>query len=300
MDVEFVAIDPNRGPGSPGWKGWQSLVQEIEQGSEWLVQSDERRKQLETFATLRKSTNDSAEAEEHVAGQVHKYALNAARRFTRALKWIDAEGQDGKKELTQKANLQMKLAKANSLAHMRFGESPLPASEAEKKALSDSLALLADAKKASEAMGIGQLTVDCSKMTLQVLIQAENTAEAKSVLEQLQSMRPGDEELRDDAARLHRLEQAVTLKKGAGTIDTLQKDLQAGNEAKDKVVIMPILEQLLELMKNNEVKYDAITKLKLGKDVGNSMRLGDQELAQAGRKIVGEIQRLAQQNALGL
>merc|ERR1711862_531314 len=142
--------------------------------------------------------------------------------------------------------------------------------------------------------------VDCLKMTLQVLIQAENVSDAKTVLEQLQQFKPGDDELRDDSARLHRLEQALMLKKGAGTIETLQKDLQAGNEAKDKEALMPILEKLLELMKNNEVKYDAITKLKLGKDVGNSMKLGDQDLAQAGRKIVQEIQRLAQQNALGL
>merc|ERR1712183_957544 len=194
----------------------------------------------------------------------------------------------------------MKLAKANSLPHMRFGENPPPATDAEKKALSDSLDLLGDAKKASEGLGNEQMTIDCLKMTLQVLIQAENVADAKAALEQLQTLRPGDDDTRDDSARLHRLEQALTLKKGAGTIETLQKELQAGNEAKDKEALMPILEKLLELMKNNEVKYGAITKLKLGKDVGNSMKLGDQDLAQAGRKIVQEIQRLAQQNALGL
>lgn len=300
MDVELVAIDPNRGPGSAGWKGWQSLVQEIEQGSDWLSQGDERRKQLETFATLRKSTNDSADAEEHVAGQVHKFANNAARRFSRALKWLEADGQEGKKEQTQRMNLQMKLAKANSLAHMRFGENPPPASDAEKKALAESLDLLADVKKASEAVGNEQMMVDSMKMTLQVMIQAENVTDAKAMLEQLQALRPGDDDLRDDGARLHRLENVMTLKQGASTIETLQTELRAGVEAKDKDALMPILEQLLDLMKKNEVKYDAITKLKLGKDVGNSMKLGDQELAAAGRKIVGEIQRLAQQNALGL
>jgi len=300
MDVELVAIDPNRGPGTPGWKGWQSLMQEIEQGSEWLGQSDERRKQLETFATLRKSTNDSAEAEEHVAGQVHKFAVNAARRFTRALKWLEAEGQTGKKEQTQKANLQMKLAKANSLSHMRFGENQKPASEAETKALADSLELLADVRKISEALESEHLTVDCLKMTLQVHIQAQNVTEARAILEQLQSIKPGDDELRDEGARIHRLEQVLALKQGASAIETLQTDLRTANEAKDKAAIMPILDQLLELMKKNEVKYEAITKLKLGKDVGISMKMGDQELAKAGRNIVGEIQRLAQTNALGL
>jgi len=77
MDVELVAMDSCRGPGSAGWQGWTSLIHERETGDQWLEEADERRKQLETFGTLRKSTDDSKEAEQHVATQVHKFAGNA-------------------------------------------------------------------------------------------------------------------------------------------------------------------------------------------------------------------------------
>merc|ERR1712151_964133 len=49
IDVELVALDPNRGPGSPGWKGWQSLFGERSKGDQWLEEADAARKQLETF-----------------------------------------------------------------------------------------------------------------------------------------------------------------------------------------------------------------------------------------------------------
>merc|ERR1712137_1107529 len=137
------------------------------------------------------------------------------------------------------------------------------------------------------------------KMSLQVQIQAENAKDARAMLEELQALCPGDDDLRDDAARLHRLETAMSLKQGAGTVEDLQKDLQAANEAKDFDAAGRALAALLELMQANNVKYAALKDLKVGKDVGNAMKLGDADVAATGRKCVGEIQRLAQQNALG-
>ena len=65
-----------------------------------------------------------------------------------------------------------------------------------------------------------------------------------------------------------------------------------------KASIIEILDKIYELMKTDQVKFDLITKLKVGKDIGNSMKLGDPDLAAAGRKCVGEIQALAQRNAM--
>merc|ERR1712216_780106 len=59
IDVELVELDMCKGPKSPGWKGWASLMYEIEQGDRWLEEADERRKQLETFDTMRKTTDDT-------------------------------------------------------------------------------------------------------------------------------------------------------------------------------------------------------------------------------------------------
>merc|ERR1711964_847618 len=52
MDVEVVALDNNRGPGSDGWQGWMSIVHEREIGDQWLEEADGRRKQLQTFETM--------------------------------------------------------------------------------------------------------------------------------------------------------------------------------------------------------------------------------------------------------
>eukprot|EP00435_Cladocopium_sp_Y103_P057588 s1303_g19.t2 len=57
-------LGPQSHPNGPlggdagGWKGWQNLINEREVGDQWLDEADGRRKQLETFGTLRKSTEE--------------------------------------------------------------------------------------------------------------------------------------------------------------------------------------------------------------------------------------------------
>lgn len=301
IDVELVQLDQCKGPGSAGWKGWASLMNEIDQGDRWLEEADERRKQLETFDTMRKTTDDTVGAIEQVAGMVHKFANNASRRYRRAQGWLAADKQEEKKVKVETAQCAMKLAKAQALAFQRFGpESDKKASDEEKKALGDARELLAKVLKTAEELSMDQLKYECLKMSLQIAIQAEDVTEGKKILEQLQAMRPGDETLKSDSARLNRLNTAKELQQGAGTVETLQLELRAAVEAVDKPVIAEKINALYELMKNNQVKYESVLKLKVGKDVGNAMKLGDPELATAGRKVVGEIQRLAQQGALGL
>merc|ERR1711920_200961 len=101
IDVELVALDPNRGPGSPGWKGWQSLFAERSKGDHWLEEADGARKQLETFETLHKSTDQTKDSEANYCYKVHKNANNASRRYRRALQWIEAEDRESKKIKTE-------------------------------------------------------------------------------------------------------------------------------------------------------------------------------------------------------
>lgn len=51
-----------------------------------------------------------------------------------------------------------------------------------------------------------------------------------------------------------------------------------------------ILETLLGMFKDSKVTYDAVKTCKVGKDVGNAMKMGDPDIAGLGRKAVGEIQ----------
>merc|ERR1712178_558572 len=145
------------------------------------------------------------------------FANNACRRFKRAQGWLAADKQDEKKVKVQTAECAMKLAKAQALAYQRFGpESDKKASDEEKKALGDARELLAKVLKTSEELNMEQLKYDCLKMSLQIAIQAEDVAEGKKILEQLQAMRPGDESLKSDSARLNRLNTAKELQEGAG------------------------------------------------------------------------------------
>lgn len=301
IDVELIELDLCKGPGSAGWKGWASLMSEIEQGDRWLEEGDERRKQLETFDTMRKTTDDTVGAITQVSDMVHKYANNASRRFTRARAWLAVEKQDTIKVKMETANCAMRLAKAQALAFQRFGpDADKKAGDEEKKALVGARDLLTTVLKAAEEMDKEQLKYECLKMCLQIAIQAEDVKEGKTNLDLLQAMRPGDESLKSDSARLNRLTTAMNLQEGAGEVETLQLELRAAIEAVDKPVITEKINALYELMKNNQVKYDSVKNLKVGKDVGNAMKLGDPDLAKEGRKVVGEIQRLAQQAGLGL
>jgi len=302
LDVEFVAMDTCRGPGTAGWKGWTSLIGERETGDQWLDEADGRRKQLETFTTLRKSTSDSKGAEEHVAEQVHKFAYNAERRYRRGLKWIDMEDKkDDRKLFLEQATLRMRLAKSVALKHQRFGSAAEePAADAEKAALAEAKDLCDQVLKTSEALKNDSIGYECQKMLLQVCIQAEEVAQARQVLEKLQEAQPDDEELKSDSARINRLESVLSLKKGAGTVEDLQKDLQAAVTAGDKAKATEILETLLGMFKECKVTWDAVRTCKVGKDVGNAMKMGDPDVATLARKVVGEIQALAQRAGLGL
>jgi hypothetical protein len=302
IDVELIGMDSCRGPGTSGWKGWQSLVTERETGDQWLEEGDGRRKQLETFGTLRKSTEDSKGAEAHVAEQVHKFARNADRRYRRALRWLDADpSKDDRKMQLEQCTLRMRLAKAMALSHQRFGEAAeADAGDDEKAALSEARELLAQVLKVGESLTNDAVIYECLRMTVQVGIQAQDVAESRKALERLLELRPDDEELKSDSARINRLESALSLKKGAGTVEDLQKELQAAVNAQDKEAATKVLTQLLEMFKGSQVTWDAVRTCKVGKDVGNAMKMGDPDLAALARKAVGEIQALAQRAGLGL
>merc|ERR1719277_731121 len=162
----------------------------------------------------------------------------------------------------------MRLAKASTLSHARFGDAAeAEATEDEKNAVKEALDLLKEVLATSESLKNENLVVECLKMTLQVHIQGEDVAEARLVLEKLLSMRPEDDELKSDSARINRLEGALNLKKGESTIETVQKDLQAAVTAVDKPKVTECIATLLDMIKGGQVTWDTVRTLKVGKDV---------------------------------
>jgi len=300
MDVELVGLDQNRGPGSEGWKGWQSLISERQMGDQWLEEADGGRKKLETFGTLSKSTGQTKDAEAHVAAQVHKFGNNATRRYRRALKWLEADNQEDNKIKMEKCTVSVRLAKAMTITHSRFGEAAeAEPAEQEKEALAEAKTLLAEVLVDAEALGNDNLAYECLKMTLAREVQAQDVTKAREVLEQLLKLRPDDDDLKSDSARINKLEGVLNLKKGAGAIEDVQKALQAAVTGNDLPKATECLEQIKEMIQTSQVTWDTVRTLKVGKDVGNAMKMGDPDVAAIARKCVAEIQVLAQKGALG-
>merc|ERR1712187_24282 len=107
--------------------------------------------------------------------------------------------------------------------------------------IAESLKFLEEVLTEAEAMKNESLVYECLKMTLQVHIQAEDVKQAREVLDRLMTLKQDDDELKSDSARINRMETALSLKKGAGTIETLQKDLQAAVTAQDAAAAQEVL-----------------------------------------------------------
>ena len=79
-----------------------------------------------------------------------------------------------------------------------------------------------------------------------------------------------DTKLRDFAARFNRLDAAVQLQQGAGSLETAQLEHRAAVEAKDEETAKNGLAKLHELIVEQQIKCADVLKLKVGKpDVWN-------------------------------
>jgi hypothetical protein len=303
VDIELVAVKSCKGPGSSGWNGWQSIVMETEYGDAWVDKADENRQRLETYDAMRKTTESEREAKDQITEQANKYARNGGRRYRRALTWLSKidPSTDPKVE-TEMLSVKMRLARSICWSHAKFGEdAEKPVSEEAKKALTEATQLL---ESVLEQSNKASLTYEALKAKLQIHLLSHEVKEGREVLEKLHELSKengkDDTELRDFAARFNRLDAAVQLQQGAGSLETAQLELRAAVEAKDAEAAKSGLAKLHDLIVGQQVKYADVLKLKVGKDVGNAIKMGDPEVTQAGRKIVGGIQALAQKADIGL
>jgi len=296
-------VDLMRGPGTPGFEGWKSFMLERTRGDRYLEEADSTRQKLETFSMLQKSTGHSKNAEEQTAKQLHKFADNATKRYQRMLKWMEAEATMDDKHKLEKVKATMRMAKASALSHQRFGEvAEDEAADAEKSVLVQAQLLLKHARDACEGVSQkDQLEHECLMTTLQVSLQAQDAAGARTSLEELTQMKPDQaDELKSFAALINRLETAISLKKGANAIEERQKELQAAVAGKHKAKVIECLEVILDMFVNSKVTWDKVRTCKVGKDVGLAMKMGDPDIAKVAQTCVQEIQALATRAGLGL
>ena len=129
----------------------------------------------------------------------------------------------------------MRLAKAICWSHAKFGDdADKPISDDAKKALAEATQLL---ESVLEQSSKSSLTYETLKTRLQIHLLSHQIKEGREVLEKLQELSKengkDDTELRDFTARSNRLDAAVQLQQGAGSLETAQLELRAAVEAKD-------------------------------------------------------------------
>ena len=69
VEIELVAVKSCKCPGSSGWNGWQSIVNETEYSDAWVDKADENSQRLETYDAMREMTESEREAKDHGASQ---------------------------------------------------------------------------------------------------------------------------------------------------------------------------------------------------------------------------------------
>ena len=132
------------------------------------------------------------------------------------------------------------------------GDAEKPVSDDAKKALAEATQLL---ESVSEQSSKSSLTYETLKTKLQIQLLSHQVKEGREVLEKLQEVSKDngkdDTELRDFAARFNRLDAAVQLQQGEGSLETAQLELRAAVEAKDAEAAKSGLAKLHELIVGN-------------------------------------------------
>ena len=87
VDIELIEAKSYKSPDYSSWNGWQSIVIEFEYGGDWMDKADENSQCLETYDTMRKTTQSEREAKDQITEQINKY-VRARRYFT----WLSEIG----------------------------------------------------------------------------------------------------------------------------------------------------------------------------------------------------------------
>ena len=190
---------------------------------------DENSQCLETYDTMRKTMESEREAKDQITEQVNKYARNGARRYLIWFSKIDSS-TDSKVE-NEMLNVKMHLAKAICRNQVKFGDdAEKPISDDAKKELPEVTQLL---ENVLEQSGRSSLTCEALKTKPQMRKKVHQVKE--QLLQELSKENGKDDtELRNFAAKFNRLDAAVQLQQGAGSLETAQLELRPAVEAKDE------------------------------------------------------------------
>ena len=76
VDIEMIAAKSYKSPDYSRWNGWQSVVIEFEYGDDWMDKADGNSQCLETYDTMRKTTESERKAKDQITEQANNSVRN--------------------------------------------------------------------------------------------------------------------------------------------------------------------------------------------------------------------------------
>ena len=241
QNIEKIAVKSCKSPDYSGWNGWQNIVIETEYGDALVDKTDENSQSLEMYDAMRKTTESEREAKDQITEQANKYARNGGRRYLEPSESLSKIESVESKVENEKLSVKMRLTKAISWSHAKFGdEAEKPISDDAKKALAEETQLLESMLEQSSKSGRTGLIYEALKTKPQMRKKVHQIKERREVLEEPQELskenRKDDTELMDFAARFGRQDIAVQLQQDTRSPETAQLGAlqrRAAEEAKN-------------------------------------------------------------------
>ena len=84
VDIELIAAKLCKSPDCSRWNGWQSIVIEFEYGDDWMDKADGNSQCLETYDTMRKTTESERKAKDQITGGSQQFRTQRRTMISRA------------------------------------------------------------------------------------------------------------------------------------------------------------------------------------------------------------------------
>ena len=122
VDIELVAAKSYKSPDYSRWNGWQIIVIEFEYGDDWMDKADGNSQCLETYDTMRKTTESERKAKDQITEQANNSVRNGGRRYREPSESLSKTDSVESKVENEMLSAKMRLAKAICRNQVKFGD----------------------------------------------------------------------------------------------------------------------------------------------------------------------------------
>ena len=169
VNVEMIAAKSYKSPDYSRWNGWQIIVIEFEYGDDWMDKADGNSQCLETYDTMRKTTESERKAKDHITEQANNSVCKGGRRYREPSESLSETDSVESKVDNEKLSVKMRLTKVICWNQAKFGaDAEKQASDDAKKAIAETTQLLENVVEQLSKSGMIGLAYETLKMRNQV------------------------------------------------------------------------------------------------------------------------------------